>query len=153
MKRIAFVAAAFLFGACHFHFDNPHLEGRGLTEEDLVAPPNKSEVRSGITYSVRVAQEFREKLDQGQAAIPEDVVFDELGINLKRKSDGKLLWKVTLWDDSPEKRSAITETAYWDDEASHYYYRYQGGDPSREVWFGPIPLKFKHPTIPGHEDH
>ncbi|MBI4564343.1 MAG: hypothetical protein HY716_06590 [Planctomycetes bacterium] len=140
--RLALAAVPALVSACDHVMTDPHLESFGQTEEDLNAPPNKSEIRARLTADVRQYRLLQYRLDEGRREMPPEIRFDEHHVNARRAKDDVPLWRVPLRADSPERLSAVEETIYYDDEAKLYYYHYRGGDPYRDVWFGPLQLRF-----------
>jgi len=139
----AFLAIA--AAGCDMTFENPHLEVRGLTEEDLKAPPGKRQIHAAVVNDVRERRMLRYRLEEGKADPPTEIKLDKYGLNAVRAKDDKELWRMDLWEDPPDKVHAITEVAYWDNDAFTYIYHYEGGSPHRDVWFGPFKITFPKP--------
>lgn len=148
MKWLA-VAGALLLGGCFPDFENPHLGPRGLTEEDLKAPPGHSQIRAAVINDIRNRRALHLSLDDGTRAVPDDLELDRYGRQAVRAKDKYELWRIVVREDPPELVHAIIETAYWDNELFQYHYHYEGGSPHRDVWMGPFPVKFPKPP----EDH
>jgi len=150
LRAVAMAAVLGGLAGCDFTFQDVHLHTRGLSPDDVDqnAPPNKSEVRGRITTDVRENNDWRSRLDEGNTLMPVELKFDEHKINVVRTKDGKTLWKINLWNDSPERQAPITETAFYDEDDRVYFYHYEGGHPYRDVWFGPIRVSYWRKTIP-----
>ena len=151
MKWIAVAVVAMAAAGCDFDFENPSLAPRGLTEEDLKAPPGKVEIKSAIINDVRNRRSLRLSLDEGRRTVPPELALDRYGVEATRAKDGFELWRVVVWSDSVDRLYSVTEIAYWDNEDRSYYYHYEGGNPHRDVWMGPFPIKFSKP--PEDESH
>jgi hypothetical protein len=152
MKQWAVAVAALLMSGCFPEFENPHLEPRGLTEEELNRPPGHNEIRAALVNDARNRRSLRFSLDDGQRTPPDAIKLDRYGVQAVRAKDGFKLWRVPVWEDHPEKSHAVTELAYWDDEQRVYFYHYEGGNPHRDVWMGPFPITFsKRPAEDGHD--
>src|SRR5262245_64597362 len=121
MKYWLFAAALATVSGCDFDFENPHLAGRGLTEEDLKAPPGRVEIKSAIVNDVRHRKALRYRLDEGQKTPPAELKFDRYGVEATRAKDGYELWRVTVWSDPVDRLYAVTEIAYWDNEEYSYF--------------------------------
>ncbi|HZN62265.1 MAG TPA: hypothetical protein VFC90_07645 [Planctomycetota bacterium] len=145
MKLWVLAAAALLFPGCFPDFENPHLSVRGLSEEDLKAPPGRVEIKSAIVNDVRNRRSLRLSLNDGRNTPPPELKFDRYGVEATRAKDGFELWRVTVWSDPTDRLYAVTEIAYWDNEENSYFYHYEGGNPHRDVWMGPFPIKFSKP--------
>jgi hypothetical protein len=150
MKWFA-AAAAVLMSGCIPEFTNPHLETRGLTEEDLKAPPGATEIKSAIVNDVRNRRSLRYFLEDGTLTVPQEIKLVKNGVEAVRAKDSFELWRVTVWQDHIELRNGVTETAYWDNENFVYFYHYEGGNPHRDVWMGPFPIKFAKRPDTSHE--
>ena len=151
MKWFAAAVAMALMSGCMPEFENPHLGPRGLTEEDLNAPPGRTEIKSALVNDVRSRRSLRLFLDDGDSKPPAEIKLVNNGVEAVRARDNYALWRVTVWQDHIELRHGVTETAYWDDERSLYFYHYEGGNPHRDVWMGPFPLKFAKRPDDSHE--
>ena len=149
-RWFATAALALLAGGCDFTFTNPHLEGRGLTEEYLKAPPGGHEIKSAVINDIRERRMLHLSLDEGRRDVPKDLKMDKYGAEAVRAKDGTALWRITVKADPVEKIHAVYEFAYWDNDAFHYFYHYEGGNPHRDVWMGPFPIKFAKPPEDEH---
>lgn len=156
MKR-AWLLAGLLAAAagCDMTFENPHLGVRGLTEGDVDpnAPPGRNQIRAAIINDIRDRRQLRLKLEEGSPKMPEDIKLDMHRVQAVRAKDEAPLWRIDVWVDPPDRLNSVSETAYWDNDASAYYYHYEGGYPYREVWFGPLKIKFPKPIIPDEHEH
>ncbi len=145
MKWLAGAAVAVAALGCDFHFDNPHLGPRGLTEEDLKAPPGKREIKSAVINDIRNRRSLHLALDEGRREVPAEIKLDKYGHEAVRSKDGVELWRIVVKQDPIDLVHAVTEIAYWDNEQYSYFYHYEGGNPHRDVWMGPFPIKFAKP--------
>lgn len=134
---------------CDYHFDNPHLGPRGLTEEYLKAPPGGREIKAAVINDIRERRGLHLMLDKGQRSAPAELKLDQYGHEAVRAKDNYELWRIVVKSDPVELVHAVNEYAYWDSEQSQYFYHYQGGSPHRDVWMGPFEIRFSKPP----EDH
>ena len=146
-------ATVLALGACDFEFENPHLGVRGLTEDDLNAPPGKQEIRSAVINDIRERRALHLVLDQGRKSPPPEVTWDPHHNQMKRTKDEFPLWRIKVKEDPIEKVHAVFEYAYWDDEQYVYFYHYEGGTPHRDTWLGPFPLKFAKRPVEDEHGH
>ncbi|MBI2930898.1 MAG: hypothetical protein HYY16_04550 [Planctomycetes bacterium] len=136
-----------LLGACHtMTLEEHELASRGLTQEDLEAPPSDNDIRARIMTDVRTTWLPEAQLDQGLRECP--VVRFEEGRPVCA-ADGTEMKMFTLRNDSPDRQHPVRETAYFCPTESAYWYHYEGGDARRDVWFGPRRVKMR----PGRQDH
>jgi len=142
-------------GGCDMTFENPHLGVRGLTEADVDpnAPPGKNQIRAAIINDIRDRRQLHLKLEEGRPTMPEDIKLDMHRVQAVRSKDEAPLWRIDVRVDPPDRLNAVCETAYWDNDANSYYYHYEGGHPYREIWFGPMKIKFPKPIVPDEHDH
>lgn len=150
MKWAVLSAALAMLAGCDFTFENPHLRTRGLTEDDLNAPPGKQEIRAAVVNDVRERRALHLVLDQGTKDPPPEIKLDPHRNQVERTKDAFPLWRIKIKEDPIERVHAVFEYAYWDDEQYVYYYHYEGGTPHRDVWLGPYALKFA--KRPAEED-
>jgi hypothetical protein len=146
MKRwIVTALLAVAAAGCDMTFDNPHLGVRGLTEEDLKAPPGKNQIRGAVINDIRERRTLQLRLDEGGTEVPSQIRLDKYGIAAVRAKDGVELWRIEVKADPVDQVHAVTEVAYWDNDAGTYIYHYEGGSPHRDVWFGPFKITFPKP--------
>ncbi|HEU4338871.1 MAG TPA: hypothetical protein VFS19_02285 [Planctomycetota bacterium] len=151
MKWLAAAVLAWAVQGCMPDFENPHLGVRGLSEEELNKPPGDTEIKSAIINDIRSRRGLHLMLDEGQRSVPEEIKLDKYGQQAVLAKDGAGLWKVQVRADDPERLHAVFESAYWDDANQRYFYHYEGGNPHRDVWMGPYPIKFsKRPAEDPH---
>jgi hypothetical protein len=150
-KWVVAVAAAMGLGGCFPDFQDPDLQVRNLTPEELKAPPGAREIKSAVVYDIRERRFLHLVLDQGHPAVPPDITLDKHGVEAFRTADKFELWRITVRQDPVDKVFAVNEVAYWDNERHVYYYNYEGGTPHRDVWMGPFPVKFSQ--TPAEHDH
>jgi len=150
MKWVVTAALALAAAGCDFHFDNPHLATRGLTEEEIKAPPGAREIKAAVVNDIRDRRALHLVLDEGHRAVPPDITLDKY-YEAVRTADNFALWRITVRQDPVDKVFAVNEVAYWDNERHLYYYHYVGGTPHRDVWMGPFLVKFSKP--PAEHDH
>lgn len=143
-------AVALLAAGCFPDFVNPHLDVRGLTEEDLKAPPGHAQIKSAVINDIRNRRALHLSLEEGRRQVPVDLKLDKYGQQAVRASDGVELWRIMVREDHVELVHAVNEYAYWDKELSQYYYHYEGGNPHRDVWMGPFPIRFAKPPEDDH---
>ncbi|HTF57439.1 MAG TPA: hypothetical protein VK661_09425 [Planctomycetota bacterium] len=149
MKRWILAALPAVAAAgCEITFDDPDLQVRQFSEDELKAPPGESEVKSAIIGDVRERRMLLTKLDEGRATIPPEIRLDNFGLEATRARDGKRLVRVILREDPADRVDPTVETAFWDNEVTAYYYHYEGGHPHRDVWFGPLRINMARKTTP-----
>ncbi len=144
-RWLSMAALATLAAGCDFTFTNPHLEGRGLTEEYLKAPPGGREIKAAVVNDIRERRALHLALDEGRREAPAELKFDKYGVEATRAKDGQELWRIVVKEDPIDLVHAVNEYAYWDREQYVYYYHYEGGNPHRDVWMGPFQIKFAKP--------
>jgi hypothetical protein len=153
MKWVVLAAAGLAATGCDFTFQNPHLEPRGLTEEEIKAPPGAREIKAAVINDIRERRALHLHLDDGHHAVPPEITLDKYGVEAVRTEDKLALWRITVRQDQVDKVFAVNEVAYWDNERYAYYYHYEGGTPHRDIWMGPFPVKFSKPPAEHEHQH
>lgn len=142
MKRWMMVAAL-AAGGCNLDFERRaeehRLASRGLTHDDLTAPPSDHEIRARLTAEVR-DNLLRERLDEGKTTVT--------GIKwvqgLPTCSKDELKIRIyPLRADQPDRQHPVEETVYYCAEDTLFWYHYSGGYPARDVWMGPFAARIR----------
>lgn len=149
-RWLSMAALATLAAGCDFTFENPHLGPRGLTEEYLKAPPGGREIKAAVVNDIRERRALHLALDEGRREAPAELKFDKYGVEAFRVKDSVELWRIVVKEDPVDLVYAVNEVAYWDNDAYVYFYHYEGGNPHRDVWMGPFPIKFSKPPEDEH---
>jgi hypothetical protein len=146
-KLTAVLALALGVPGCFDHgaLEEHRMASRGLTKDDLEAPPNDNEIRAAITRDVRQNWIPIAELDQGTPKC-DGITWE--GRKPICAGDQEPMKVFTIWNDSPDKQYPVVETCYFCPKHSIYWYHYQGGGRNRDTWLGPRRLKLGPPKLP-----
>jgi hypothetical protein len=140
----ATIAVLILTGGCSLD-DSLHqheLARRGLSQDDLEAPPGDNEIRARILSDVRTVWLPEAELERGMKECPV-LRFD--GVRPVCAADRTVMKVFTLRNDSPDRQYPVHETTYFCPTETVYWYHYEGGEDRRDTWLGPRKIKLRLP--------
>jgi len=146
-QAMAILVVALAVPGCHDHgaLEEHRLASRGLTKDDLEAPPNDNEIRAAITRDVRQTWLPEAELKKGSPTC-EGVRFE--GARPLCACDNEPMKIFTIRNDAVDRQYPVRETVYYCAKRSIYYYQYQGGPRQHNTWLGPRRLRLGPPKLP-----
>ncbi len=153
---MAILVVALAVPGCHDHgaLEEHRMASRGLTKDDLEAPPNDNAIRAAITRDVRETWLPEAELSNGLASCAGVrfegakplCAFEKAPVVAVASQPDRMCSEpmkiFTIRNDAPDRQYPVYETTYFCPQHSLYWYNYQGGPRERNTWLGPRRLRF-----------